>query len=147
MAAEAVGSAGGNGSTDGNGGAGGNGTAEGGGHGPAATDGGAAAAGSWESVLDSVVVYAAGAVCRRRASGPVPASRRVRLTGLPQVLDGRSLRASVVGGAPGWSVIEARLEPRAELRERSELPELRRRLDEARERESAVRERHGLVRA
>ncbi|GHH80295.1 hypothetical protein GCM10018781_60200 [Kitasatospora indigofera] len=147
MAAEAVGSAGGNGSTDGNGGAGGNGTADGGGDGRAATDGGAAAAGSWESVLDSVVVYAVGAVCRRRARGPVPAGRRVRLTGLPQVLDGRSLRASVVGGAPGWSVIEARLEPRAELRERSELPELRRRLDEARERESAVRERHGLVRA
>ncbi|MFC9328275.1 DUF4139 domain-containing protein [Kitasatospora sp. NPDC057015] len=134
MAAEAVGRADGNG------------TADGGGDGTGVADGGGPAGGSWESVLDSVVVYAVGAVCRRRARGVVPPDRRVRLTGLPQVLDGRSLRASVVGGAPGWSVTEARLEPRAELRDRTELPELRRRLDEARERESAVRERHGLVR-
>ncbi|MCX5210115.1 DUF4139 domain-containing protein [Kitasatospora sp. NBC_00240] len=92
-----------------------------------------------------MVVYAAGAVCRRRARGTVPAGRQVRLTGLPQVLDGRSLRASVVGGAPGWRVTEARLELRAELRDRAELPGLQRRLDDARERESAVRERHRLV--
>ncbi|WP_371478953.1 DUF4139 domain-containing protein [Kitasatospora sp. NBC_00315] len=102
--------------------------------------------GSWESVLDSVVVYAVGALCRRRARGVVPADRRVRLTGLPQVLDGRSLRAAVVGGAPGWSVTEARLEPQAEVRDRTELPELRLRLDEAREQESAVRERLRLAR-
>ncbi|MFI6447766.1 DUF4139 domain-containing protein [Kitasatospora sp. NPDC050543] len=97
---------------------------------------------SWGSALDSVVVYAAGAVCRRRADGPVPPDGRVRLTGLPRVLDGRSLRARVVGGATGWSVTEARLEPVAELRTADELPELRRRVDEARERESALRERH-----
>ncbi|MFF1872035.1 DUF4139 domain-containing protein [Kitasatospora herbaricolor] len=136
MAAEAGGSAGGNGTADMGG--------DGGGDGRGATGGGP---GSWESALDSVVVYAMGAVCRRRARGAVPAGRRVRLTGLPQVLDGRSLRASVVGGTPGWSVVEARLEPRAELRDQAELPEQRRRLDEARERESAVRERHALVRA
>ncbi|WP_224283463.1 DUF4140 domain-containing protein, partial [Streptomyces sp. LS1784] len=45
------------------------------------------------SVLDSVVVYAEGAVCRRRATVPVPPGGRLRLTGLPAALDGRSLRA------------------------------------------------------
>ena len=111
----------------------------------AVEDGAAVADEGWESALDSVVVYAAGALCLRRARGVVPADRRVRLTGLPRVLDGRSLRASVVGGPPGWRVTGARLEPRAELRARTELPELLRRLEEARELESAVRERHRLA--
>ncbi|MFF2044007.1 DUF4139 domain-containing protein [Kitasatospora sp. NPDC058170] len=97
------------------------------------------------SVLDSVVVYAAGAVCRRRARVPVPPDGRLRLTGLPRVLDGRSLRARVLDGPPGTTVTEARLEPVAELRAVAELPELQSLLDEAREHESAVRERHRLV--
>ncbi|MFG3056295.1 DUF4139 domain-containing protein [Kitasatospora sp. NPDC048239] len=97
------------------------------------------------SVLDSVVVYAAGAVCRRRARVPVPPDGRLRLTGLPQVLDGRSLRARVLDGPPGTTVTEARLDPVAELRTEDELPELQRLLDEARERGSAIRERHRLV--
>ncbi|MCG6496842.1 DUF4139 domain-containing protein [Kitasatospora sp. A2-31] len=97
------------------------------------------------SVLDSVVVYAAGAVCRRRARVALPPNGRLRLTGLPRVLDGRSLRARVLDGPPGTAVTEARLEPVAELRSRDELPELRRRLDEAREHEHAVRERHRLA--
>ncbi|MFJ3793597.1 DUF4139 domain-containing protein [Kitasatospora sp. NPDC090091] len=97
------------------------------------------------SVLDSVVVYAAGAVCRRRARVALPPNGRLRLTGLPRVLDGRSLRARVLDGPPGTAVTEARLEPVAELRSRTELPELRRRLEEAREHEHAVRERHRLA--
>ncbi|WP_395293820.1 DUF4139 domain-containing protein [Kitasatospora hibisci] len=97
------------------------------------------------SVLDSVVVYAAGAVCRRRARVALPPNGRLRLTGLPRVLDGRSLRARVLDGPPGTAVTEARLEPVAELRSRAELPELRRRLDEAREHEHSVRERHRLA--
>ncbi|GAA2806751.1 hypothetical protein GCM10010505_36330 [Kitasatospora aburaviensis] len=91
------------------------------------------------------MVYAAGAVCRRRARVALPPDGRLRLTGLPRVLDGRSLRARVLDGPPGTAVTEARLEPVAELRSRSELPELRRRLDEAREHEHAVRERHRLA--
>ncbi|MFJ9953322.1 DUF4139 domain-containing protein [Kitasatospora sp. NPDC091207] len=94
------------------------------------------------SVLDSVVVYAAGAVCRRRARVALPPGGRLRLTGLPQVLDGRSLRARVLSGPPGTAVTEARLEPVAELRSPDELPSLRRQLKDAREHESAVRERH-----
>ncbi|MFD0276887.1 DUF4139 domain-containing protein [Kitasatospora sp. NPDC127111] len=97
------------------------------------------------SVLDSVVVYAAGAVCRRRARVALPPGGRLRLTGLPRVLDGRSLRARVLAGPPGTAVTEARLEPVAEVRTPAELPELRHRLDEAREHEAAVRERHRLV--
>ncbi|MQS14684.1 DUF4139 domain-containing protein [Streptomyces kaniharaensis] len=97
------------------------------------------------SVLDSVVVYAEGAVCRRRATVPVPPGGRLRLTGLPSALDGRSLRARVLGGSAGTAVTEARLEQLAELRESDELPELRRELEEAGERRGALAERHGLV--
>ncbi|MEU8513377.1 DUF4139 domain-containing protein [Kitasatospora sp. NPDC048722] len=97
------------------------------------------------SALDSVVVYAEGAVCRRRATVPVPAGGRLRLTGLPRALDGRSLRAQVLAGPAGTAVTEARVEQLAEIRDESELPSLQRELDEARERLSALVERHRLV--
>ncbi|MEV6975364.1 DUF4139 domain-containing protein [Kitasatospora sp. NPDC093806] len=97
------------------------------------------------SVLDSVVVHAAGAVCRRRTRVAVPPGGRLRLTGLPKGIDQGSLRARVLAGPAGAAVTEARLEAVTELREPSELPELRRELNEARERESALRERHRLV--
>lgn len=97
------------------------------------------------SVLDSVVVYAEGAVCRRRATVPLPPGGRLRLTGLPAVLDGRSLRARVLAGPAGTAVTEARLELLAELREPNELPDLQRALDEAAEHRSALGERLRLV--
>ncbi|MFJ4596539.1 MULTISPECIES: DUF4139 domain-containing protein [unclassified Kitasatospora] len=97
------------------------------------------------SVLDSVVVYAEGAVCRRRASVPLPADGRLRLTGLPSSLDGRSLRARVLDGPSGTAVTEARLELLAEFHEPTELPRLRRELDEAMERQGALTERRRLV--
>ncbi|MEV7181820.1 DUF4139 domain-containing protein [Kitasatospora sp. NPDC093679] len=93
----------------------------------------------WESVLDSVVVYASGALCRRRARGTVPADGRVRLTGLPRVADAGSLRASVLSG--GARVTAARLEPEAEVRSRSDLPGLRLRVDRARDAAEALRQR------
>ncbi|MGW0581972.1 DUF4140 domain-containing protein, partial [Streptomyces sp. NPDC002920] len=67
----------------------------------------------WGSTLDSVVVYAQGAVCRRLARGSVPPDGRVRVTGLPRSLDPGSLRAHVLG-APGVRVTEARVEVEAE---------------------------------
>jgi hypothetical protein len=67
----------------------------------------------WGSTLDSVVVYAQGAVCRRLARGSVPPDGRVRVTGLPRSLDPGSLRARVLG-APGVRVTEARVEVEAE---------------------------------
>ncbi|MFD7320379.1 DUF4139 domain-containing protein [Streptomyces sp. NPDC059875] len=67
----------------------------------------------WESTLDSVVVYAQGALCRRLARGAVPPDGRVRVTGLPRSLDPGSLRARVLG-APGVRVTEARVEVEAE---------------------------------
>ncbi|QJS99304.1 DUF4139 domain-containing protein [Streptomyces asoensis] len=67
----------------------------------------------WGSTLDSVVVYAQGAVCRRLASGSVPPDGRVRVTGLPRSLDPGSLRARVTG-TPGVRVTEARVEVEAE---------------------------------
>ncbi|MFB7381040.1 DUF4139 domain-containing protein [Kitasatospora purpeofusca] len=97
------------------------------------------------SVLDSVVVHASGAVCRRRARVALPPDGRVRLTGLPGRLDERSLRARVLSGPAGTAVTGARLEAVAELRDPSELPELRLRLDAAREHESTLRERLRLV--
>ncbi|GGY88013.1 DUF4139 domain-containing protein [Streptomyces nitrosporeus] len=69
----------------------------------------AEAAGSWRSALDSVVVYAQGAVCRRVARGRVPADGRVRVTGLPRSLDPDSLRAGILG-PPGVRVTEAVVE-------------------------------------
>ncbi|MGW7437593.1 DUF4139 domain-containing protein [Streptomyces sp. NPDC054849] len=66
----------------------------------------------WGATLDSVVVYAQGAVCRRLARGIVPSDGRVRVTGLPRSLDPGSLRARVVG-APGVRVTEARVEVEA----------------------------------
>ncbi|MFG2975655.1 DUF4139 domain-containing protein [Streptomyces sp. NPDC048331] len=69
----------------------------------------------WSSTLDSVVVYAQGALCRRLVRGNVPADGRVRVTGLPRSLDPGSLRASVLG-APGVRVTEARVEVEAEPR-------------------------------
>ncbi|MGW2181130.1 DUF4139 domain-containing protein [Streptomyces sp. NPDC001732] len=67
----------------------------------------------WGSTLDSVVVYAQGAVCRRLARGGVSPDGRVRVTGLPRSLDPGSLRARVLG-APGVRVTEARVEVEAE---------------------------------
>ncbi|MFD9434895.1 DUF4139 domain-containing protein [Streptomyces sp. NPDC060002] len=67
----------------------------------------------WGSALDSVVVYAQGAVCRRLARGSVPPDGRVRVTGLPRSLDPGSLRARVTG-TPGVRVTEARVEVEAE---------------------------------
>ncbi|MGW6393913.1 DUF4139 domain-containing protein [Streptomyces sp. NPDC055103] len=67
----------------------------------------------WGSTLDSVVVYAQGAVCLRRARGVVPSDGRVRVPGLPRSLDPGSLRARVLGGA-GVRVTEARVEVEAE---------------------------------
>ncbi|MFF9352498.1 DUF4139 domain-containing protein [Streptomyces sp. NPDC014734] len=69
----------------------------------------------WGSTLDSVLVYAQGAVCRRLARGTVPADGRVRVTGLPRALDPDSLRARVPG-TPGVRVTEVRTEVEAEPR-------------------------------
>lgn len=67
----------------------------------------------WGSTLDSVVVYAQGALCSRLARGAVPSAGRVRVTGLPRSLDPGSLRVKVLG-APGVRVTEARVEVEAE---------------------------------
>ncbi|MFG2486187.1 DUF4139 domain-containing protein [Streptomyces virginiae] len=66
----------------------------------------------WSSTLDSVVVYAQGAVCSRLVRGSMPADGRVRVTGLPRSLDPGSLRARVLS-APGVRVTEARVEVEA----------------------------------
>ncbi|MFE9636382.1 DUF4139 domain-containing protein [Streptomyces sp. NPDC006463] len=67
----------------------------------------------WGTTLDSIVVYAQGAVCRRLARGSVPPDGRVRVTGLPRSLDPGSLRARVLG-ARALRVTEARVEAEAE---------------------------------
>jgi hypothetical protein len=67
----------------------------------------------WASSLDAVVVYAQGALCTRVARGTVPASGKVRVTGLPRSMDPDSLRAEVVGES-GVRVTEVRVEVDAE---------------------------------
>ncbi|NXY94642.1 DUF4139 domain-containing protein [Streptomyces sp. BR123] len=71
-----------------------------------------AAARQWGSTLDSVVVYAQGALCRRLARGSVPRDGKVRVAGLPRSLDPGSLRARVLG-VPGVRVTEARVDVEA----------------------------------
>nr|WSW70656.1 DUF4139 domain-containing protein [Streptomyces sp. NBC_00995] len=68
----------------------------------------------WGSTLDSVVVYAQGALCSRLARGVVPSAGPVRVTGLPRSLDPGSLRV-LVRGASGVRVTEARIDVEAEL--------------------------------
>ncbi|MFD3945547.1 DUF4139 domain-containing protein [Streptomyces sp. NPDC058579] len=102
----------------------------------------------WGSTLDSVVVYAQGALCLRLARGTVPADGRVLVTGLPRSIDPGSLRARVLG-APGVRVTEARVEVEAEPVGEGLPDELRReteRLREAYARAEARRNRQsGLI--
>lgn len=86
----------------------------------------------WGSTLDSVVVYAQGAVCRRLARGSVSPDGRVRVTGLPRSLDPGSLRARVLG-APGVRVTEARVEVEAEPLGTGTPDELRREVERLRD--------------
>lgn len=79
----------------------------------------------WGSTLDSVMVYAQGAVCRRLARGSASPDGRVRVTGLPRSLDPGSLRTRVLG-PPGVRVTEARVEVEAEPRGTGTPHELRR---------------------
>ncbi|GGU82070.1 hypothetical protein GCM10010275_16430 [Streptomyces litmocidini] len=98
----------------------------------------------WGSSLDSVVVYARGALCRRLARGVVPPDGRVRVTGLPRALDPGSLRARVLG-VSGARVTEARVEVEAEPGDGGAPEGLRReveRLHEAHAAAAARRDRH-----
>ncbi|MFF1275769.1 DUF4139 domain-containing protein, partial [Streptomyces marokkonensis] len=100
----------------------------------------AGAAPRWASVLDSVVVYAQGALCRRLARGTVPADGQVRVTGLPRSLDADSLRARVVD-ASGMRVTEARVEVEAEPQEAGRAGELLREVERLRDDCEAARGR------
>ncbi|MFE3073010.1 DUF4139 domain-containing protein [Streptomyces sp. NPDC059247] len=104
--------------------------------------------GRWASSLDSVVVYARGALCRRLARGVVPPDGRVRVTGLPRTLDHGSLRARVLG-SPGPRVTEARVEIGAEPR--ATVPDgrdaLRREVERLRDGAEAARARRDRQRA
>lgn len=94
----------------------------------------------WGSTLDSVVVYAQGAVCRRLARGIVPPDGRIRVTGLPRSLDPGSLRARVLG-APGLRVTEARVDVEAEPLSAGTTDELRREVDRLRDEYAAAQGR------
>lgn len=82
----------------------------------------------WDSALESVTVYAQGALCRRVARGTVPADGQVRVPRLPRSLDPHSLRARVLG-APGVRVAEARAEVDAEPVDAEAVAEARREVD------------------
>ncbi len=92
------------------------------------------------STLDSVVVYAQGAVCRRLARGSVSPGGRVRVTGLPRSLDPGSLRARVLG-ATGVRVTEARVDVEAEPLGTGTPDELRREVERLRDEYAAAQGR------
>ncbi|MFF4319212.1 DUF4139 domain-containing protein [Streptomyces sp. NPDC001568] len=94
----------------------------------------------WESDLDSVVVYARGALCRRLARGSVPPDGRVRVAGLPRSLDPGSLRAAVVGSL-GVRVTEARVEVEAQPLGAGAPDALRREVERLGEEHAAARAR------
>ncbi|WP_308013301.1 DUF4139 domain-containing protein [Streptomyces beigongshangae] len=102
----------------------------------------------WDSVLDSVVVHAQGALCRRVARGSVPPDGRVRVTGLPRTAGPGSLLVRVVG-AGGVRVVEARVEVDAQPDAPGAPHGLRREVERLREECAAARarrDRHlGLV--
>ena len=91
------------------------------------------------SVLDSVTVYSAGAVCRRSARlelsaaapGGAEGPLRVVFTGLPLVLDQHSLRGRVLAGPAGLRVLDVRREVEAALPEAEDLSPLLHAYDEA----------------
>ncbi|MFD7445805.1 DUF4139 domain-containing protein [Streptomyces sp. NPDC059909] len=94
----------------------------------------------WGSTLDSVVVYAQGAVCRRLARGSVPPDGRVRVTGLPRSLDPGSLRARILR-TPGVRVTEARVEVEAEPLGSGTPDDLRREVSQLRDEYAAAQGR------
>ncbi|CAL9666359.1 hypothetical protein SUDANB176_07241 [Streptomyces sp. enrichment culture] len=94
----------------------------------------------WASALDSVVVYAQGALCRRLARGRVPADGRVRVAGLPRSLDPGSLRVRVVG-TTGVRVAEARVEVEAEPLDTGVPDELRREVERLQDEFAAAQDR------
>ncbi len=100
----------------------------------------AEAAPRWASTLDSVVVYAQGALCRRLARGGVPRGGRVRVTGLPRSMDPGSLRVRVVG-ATGVRVTGARVAVEAEPLDSRPVGELRREVERLRDAREAVQAR------
>ncbi|MER5207499.1 DUF4139 domain-containing protein [Streptomyces sp. NPDC002825] len=100
----------------------------------------------WGSELDSVVVYAQGALCRRLARGTVPPDGRVRVTGLPRSLDPGSLRARVLG-ASGARVTEARVEVEAAPYADGAPDGLRREAERLRDAAAAARARRDRHRA
>ncbi|MFI9613289.1 DUF4139 domain-containing protein [Streptomyces sp. NPDC052023] len=95
---------------------------------------------SWASTLDSVVVYAQGALCRRLARGRMPVDGRVRVTGLPRSMDPGSLRVRVVG-VSGVRATEARTEVDAEPLGTRPLGELRREVERLRDAAEAAQAR------
>ncbi|GGT50810.1 DUF4139 domain-containing protein [Streptomyces purpureus] len=99
-----------------------------------------AEAARWGSTLDSVVVYAQGALCRRLARGSVPPDGWLRVTGLPRSLDPGSLRARVLG-APGVRVTEARVEVEAEPPGTGAPDDVRREVERLRDEYAAAQER------
>jgi len=87
------------------------------------------------STLDSVTVYSAGALCRRRARLDLPSRHpgagpvRVTLVGLPLALDEQSLRASVLSGPPGLRVLDVRRTVEVALPAAGDLSPLRHEFD------------------
>ncbi|MEZ0065999.1 hypothetical protein ABIA32_002008 [Streptacidiphilus sp. MAP12-20] len=101
-----------------------------------------------ESRLDSVTVYASGALCRRRVVfTPAGDVTRLRLPGLPLALDAHSLRARVLGALAGLRVTDARREIRAEVVPGERLATLQRELDVAEETHDAARARRDRIAA
>ncbi|MDI5964716.1 DUF4139 domain-containing protein [Streptantibioticus silvisoli] len=101
------------------------------------------------STLESVVVYAAGAVCVRRARCVLAAGAggTVRIDGLPVTLDEHTLRARVVSGPAGLRVTDVRADLAVTTRRGDRLPGLRLDLEDAEDQVSRLADRRDRLAA
>ncbi|MFF7947667.1 mucoidy inhibitor MuiA family protein [Streptomyces griseorubiginosus] len=103
-----------------------------------------------DSALHSVIVYASGALCRRRITVDLPQGATplpVRIVGLPLTLAPESLRARVLSGPPGIGVQDVRHEVDVELASPEQLPQLQRELSAAERALQAARARRDRLAA
>ncbi|WP_228718111.1 DUF4139 domain-containing protein [Kitasatospora acidiphila] len=98
-------------------------------------------------MLDAVVVHASGALCTRVAGVALPAEGpvRLRLTGLPAVLEPGTVRARLAAAPAGWRITELRPSLEAAPSTAAEPTELAELVTAAAERVAALRLRAELL--
>lgn len=97
------------------------------------------------SALDSVTVYAKGAVCTRVAKVTEAGVRQVRVTGLPLSLHAGSLRAKVSSGSGAARVLDVRPGYEVELAAETDVPAEQKALEAAATEVARLQHEHACV--